>query len=91
MMALKNALFEGTVQSWGNSLGVRITQPIGKLAHLVKGTEVELEVTSEGLLIRPKISKPTLLFSEADLIKGLTPKKAHADELPSPLSSEFGE
>jgi len=90
-MAARNAIFEGKVQAWGNSLGVRITQPIGKLAHLTKGVDVELEVTPNGLLIRPKTKKRTLPFSEAELIKGLTPKKAHADELPSSLPSEFGE
>lgn len=87
----RNVIFESTVQSWGNSLGVRITVPIGKLAHLTKGCAIELEVTSQGLLIRPKTNSRKLLFTESELIKGLTPKKAHADEIPSSLSSEHGD
>ncbi len=77
--------FEGTVQSWGNSLGLRITRAVSELAHLKKGAQVSIEVTGEGLLVRRKVSKARtrLPYSEAMLLEGLTPHTAHADELPT--------
>lgn len=91
MSTAKNAKFTGTIQSWGNSLGLRITQPVGQLMKLKKGSEVSIEVTNQGLVIKPiQSTRKIFPFSEAELIKGLTPAKAHADELPTPLSSELG-
>jgi len=94
MVSAKNAKFEGTIQPWGNSLGLRITRPMGDLAHLSKGSKVDIEITEQGLTVKPKSTtgkKLELPYTEAELIKGLTSKKAHADELPSMLSSEVGE
>ncbi len=87
------AKFEGIIQPWGNSLGLRITKAIGELSHLAKGTKVVMEVRDEELVVRPKRRgrRTTLPFTEAELIAGLTPEKAHADELPIALSSEMGE
>lgn len=85
------AKFEGTIQPWGNSLGLRITKAVGNLARLAKGTKVVVEVTKDGLVVRPRKgrSRVSLPFTEKALIAGLTPYKAHADELPKPLASEF--
>ena len=86
------ARFEGVVQPWGNSLGLRITRPVSELAHIQRGTKVSIEVTEEGLLIRP-IQPPAtaaLPFSEEELLSGLTPYTAHADELPALLLEEQG-
>jgi len=94
MVSAKKATFEGTVQPWGNSLGLRITRPMGELAHLTKGSKVEIEITDQGLLVRPAKKKPTRLelpYSEAELVSGLTAAKAHADELPTLLPTETGE
>ncbi|MBI2778188.1 MAG: transcriptional regulator [Gammaproteobacteria bacterium] len=94
MISAKKAKFEGTIQPWGNSLGLRITRPMGDLAHLSKGSKVEIEITEQGLLVKPAVKKPARLklpYSEAELVRGLTPVKAHADELPAPLASEAGE
>ncbi len=41
-----------TLTRIGNSQGIRIPKPIIKQAHL-ENAEIELEVTSEGLLLRP--------------------------------------
>lgn len=93
MAAAGKARFEGTVQPWGNSLGVRITRPMSEMARLARGDKVAIEVTEEGLLIRrvePTPKFPRFPFSEADLLAGMTPHMAHADELPALLDSEVG-
>ena len=91
-MKSSKAKFETTIQPWGNSLGLRITQPMSQLAHLGRGDTVIVEVTEEGLSVRPKnkISKQ-LPFTEKELIAGLTPHTAHADELPTLVANETGE
>jgi len=43
---------EQTVQEWGNGLGVRITAPIAKAAHLARGVPVTVEVVEGGVLVR---------------------------------------
>jgi hypothetical protein len=44
-------------------------------------------------VVKKKVTKKTvrLPYSETDLLKGMTPHKAHADELPMFLSTELGE
>lgn len=94
MATAKNPRFEGKIQSWGNSMGLRITRPVGDLANLSLGSIVEIEVTDQGLIIKPKVKKTKKLllpFTESQLIKGLTPDKAHADELPTLINSEIGD
>jgi antitoxin MazE len=88
-----SAKFTTTIQPWGNSLGLRITRPLGEMARLKKGSRVTVEVQPEGLLVRPearakKRFKPP--YSEAELVAGLTPARAHADELPTLLAAELG-
>jgi len=87
-----SAKFEGSIQPWGNSLGLRITKAIGDLAHLGKGTKVVVEVTEAGLVVRPK--KPgkyrALPYTEREMVAGLTAHTAHADELPKLQLSEIG-
>lgn len=92
MSASAKAKFEGTVQPWGNSLGIRITRPMSDLARLGKGDKVSIEITESGLVVtRKKATKHLRLpYSETDLIAGLNPHKAHADELPSMLDHEVG-
>jgi antitoxin MazE len=85
--------FETTIQPWGNSLGLRITRVLSEIAHLERGTAVTVEVVKGGLLIKPKrAEKKRIVFpyTEVDLVKGLTPAGAHADELPDPLETETG-
>ncbi len=89
------ASFEATIQPWGNCLGLRITRALSELAHLQRGTAVIVAVVDGGLLIKPRVKakprRPPLPWSEADLVKGMTPAKAHADELPQAIASELGE
>ncbi|AHE98271.1 AbrB/MazE/SpoVT family DNA-binding domain-containing protein [Thioalkalivibrio paradoxus] len=84
------ARFEGTVQPWGNSLGIRITRPVSALSNLTRGDRVTIEVTDEGLLVRKASGRRHLRFSEEELVSSLTPHTAHADELPALLDRESG-
>jgi len=91
-MKSKKAEFETTIQPWGNSLGLRITQPMSKLAHLGRGDTVIVEITETGLSVRPKLIKQVKLpFTEEELLMGLSAHTAHADELPSLISNEIGD
>lgn len=86
--------YEATIQPWGNSLGLRITRPMSEAAHLGKGVEVWVEVSAEGLVVRPKGPLRTGVrfpYSEAELLQGMTAERAHADELARPTSREVGE
>ena len=86
--------FEAVIQPWGNSLGLRITRALSEAAHLERGTVVTVAVVDGGLLVKPKPmpGKPLALpYSEAELVQGLDPAKAHADELPAILASELGD
>ncbi|MFQ5661436.1 MAG: hypothetical protein ACE5GZ_13525 [Gammaproteobacteria bacterium] len=82
--------FKGKIQRWGNSLGLRITRSMSELAHLKQGSEVTIEITRAGLMVRPKHEPRRFrLPSEATLLKGLTSHKAHADEIPMHLTTEM--
>ena len=86
--------FEAVIQPWGNSLGLRITRALSEAAHLERGTVVTVAVVDGGLLVKPKPMPGKLLafpYSEAELVQGLDPAKAHADELPAILASELGD
>jgi hypothetical protein len=49
-----------------------------------------MELTDEGLLIRPK-EAPGKVWTEDELLDGMTPYKAHADELPELVSHEYSD
>jgi len=86
--------FDAVIQSWGNSLGLRITRALGAAAHLERGTQVTIAVVDGGLLVKPKLlsRKPVAFpYSEAELVLGLDPAKAHAEDLPAMLASERGD
>jgi len=71
-----------TIQKWGNSLAIRIMGSLKTIPHFTVNMPVEIEVSKEGLTIHPIVQKKTLLFfNEAQLLKGLTAKKAHVDEI----------
>ena len=91
---MKHFTLDTTIQPWGNSLGLRITRTLSKLARLERGTVVTVEVVDGGLLVKPKPVERkawALPFSEAELVTGLTPARAHADELPTVLPTETGQ
>ena len=43
---------EQTVKAWGNGLGIRITGPLAKAAHLANGVPVTVEFDGEALIVR---------------------------------------
>jgi len=91
---MESVRFEATIQPWGNSLGLRITHPMSEMAHLKRGAEVWVEVSEEGLVVRPKEKvwrKVRFPYSEADLLMGMTPEKVHADELAVLTAKEIGD
>ena len=42
-----------TIQAWGNGLGIRLTAPIAKAAHLMRGQPITLEIVEGGVMLRP--------------------------------------
>jgi antitoxin MazE len=80
-----------TIQKWGNSLAIRITGPLKTIPHFRANMPIVIEVDENGLIIHPISPKKRklLLFKEAQLLKGLTPKKAHADEVVDLFHQEF--
>ncbi|WEK55981.1 MAG: AbrB/MazE/SpoVT family DNA-binding domain-containing protein [Candidatus Cohnella colombiensis] len=63
------------VQKWGNSLGIRIPGPYAEQLDLKDGSEVELLLQNREVIIRPKVSKPTL----EDLLSKITPENRHQE------------
>ena len=67
---------EATVAKWGNSLAVRIPQPIARQAHLNEGDAFTLEVGADGnLILRP--ARPR--YDLASLLEGVTAKNLHSE------------
>ncbi|MCE2731659.1 MAG: AbrB/MazE/SpoVT family DNA-binding domain-containing protein [Rickettsiaceae bacterium] len=52
------------VQKWGNSLGVRIPRKIANLLHLISGTEVEVTVTEQTIIIKNNYSELDKLLQD---------------------------
>jgi antitoxin MazE len=73
---------EQTVQEWGNGLGVRITAPIARAAHLARGTPVKVEVVDGGFFVRVS-GKPKL--SLAQKLKQFDPQVHGGEVMPSGL------
>ena len=80
-----------TIQKWGNSLAIRITGPLRTIPHFSANMPIEIEVNENGLIIHPLVFKKRKLlrFKESQLLKGLTAKKAHADEIIDIHRQEF--
>lgn len=56
-----------TAQQWGNSIGIRIPFRLADKYGIVKGTELEIRDTKNGIELKPK-GKPTLddLLAQCD-------------------------
>ena len=83
---------ESEIKKWGNSLALRVTGVMAELPQFTAGTKVVVEVTEEGITVKPvreKQVKPRLPYSERSLLAGITPELAHAEDLASPLPGEF--
>jgi antitoxin MazE len=84
---------ESEIKKWGNSLALRITGAMADRHHFEEGCKVLVDVTDEGLLIKPakRNSGIKMPFSEDDLLDGLSAHQAHADELAEPFQDELGD
>jgi antitoxin MazE len=52
------------VQKWGNSLGVRIPRKIANSLHLISGTEVEVTVKEQTIIIKNNYSELDRLLQD---------------------------
>ena len=67
---------------------------MAEIPGFTEGMKVSVEVTEEGLLVRPvpeEVREGALPYSEAELLADLNADSAHADALAEPSSSELGE
>jgi antitoxin MazE len=64
------------ISKWGNSLAIRIPQPIAREAGMTEGDEITLGLTQEGdLLLRPAHPK----FSLDELVSQIKRGNRHAE------------
>ena len=78
------------IQKWGNGLALRVGGVMRDIPHFREGTEVDVEITEDGFIVRKSDSRKTLFpFSEAKLVAGLTDQLAHAELLAKPLANEI--
>lgn len=79
------------IQKWGNSLGLRLSGPIKSIPHFEANMLVDIEITQDGIQVQAATPRKVkqLPFSEAELLKDLTAKKAHKELLGSITNKEF--
>ena len=85
---------ESEIKKWGNSLALRVTGVMAELPKFSAGTKVIVEVSEEGIVVKPVIEhkgKARLPYTENALLADLTPEKSHTDELAIPVGPELGE
>lgn len=84
---------QAKIQKWGNGLALRVAGAMREVPDFKEGTPVEIEVSKDGFLVKKvaTVAFIKLPFSEADLLSGLTPALAHADELAVLRSDETGD
>ena len=85
---------ESEIKKWGNSLALRVTGIMADLPNFKDGTKVIVEVSEEGIMVKPVRStkrKLRLPYSEKELLADLSAETSHADELATPLATEMGE
>lgn len=80
------------VRKIGNSLGNIIPATFIRQLGLVEGADIEVKADGNKITIEPiQRPKKRLPFSEKELLMGLNPHTAHADELASVSGKELGE
>jgi antitoxin MazE len=79
------------IQKWGNSLALRLSGPIKSIPHFKANMLVDVEINEHGIQVQQTapVKKKRLPFSEAELLRGLTPKMIHKDALAKITSKEF--
>ena len=66
---------QSKVQKWGNSLAVRIPKTIAKAARMKEGDSIVIEVSKQGIELRPVERIPTL----EELVAQITPENRHEE------------
>jgi len=75
------------VARWGNSLGVRIPQEGVERLRLKEGESVNVRVHGDTITIRR--AKPRKKWTEAELLKGITPRMCGPDLVPDRSGKEL--
>ena len=79
------------IKKWGNSLALRLPGVMTQLPKLKENMIVNVEISEDGLEIRPvRAKRDRLIFKESDLLKDLTSKKIHSDKIVEPTDKERG-
>ena len=68
-----------TISRWGNSLGLRIPQEAADRLRLTPGSRVSVELRDGAIVVRPVRKK----WSEADLLRGVTPDMVGGEVAPT--------
>ena len=66
---------QAQVVKWGNSLAVRIPKTIAKAARMKEGDSIVIEVSKQGIELRPVETIPTL----EELVAQITPENRHEE------------
>lgn len=80
------------IKKWGNSLALRVTGLMATVPNFSAGDAVTVDVSEHGLIVKPvNRRRQPLIYTERELLAGLTPETAHADELAHLTDIEFGD
>jgi antitoxin MazE len=80
---------QAKVNMWGNSLAIRITSAVANAAGLHKGSEISIEVSENGINIKPLHKKAYLKFTEAELLADLSLESSGEELLATNLNNEL--
>ena len=75
------------VTKWGNSLGLRIPQEGVDQLKLKEGESVSLRIKGDSITIRRV--RPRKKWTEAELLKGITPETCGPDLIPDRAGKEL--
>lgn len=69
------------IRKWGNSLAVRLPRDFVQSLQLAEGSQVELVLAQDGVLLRPvsKRGRRPGARSLDELLAGITPENLHAE------------
>ena len=71
---------------------MRLTGPLRSIPHFEENMLVDIDIDEKSIQIYPRRTKSKKkILKEEDLLKGLTEKTAHADELFQVTLKEFGD
>ena len=80
------------IKKWGNSLALRVSGIMATVPNFSAGDPVTVDVSEHGLVVKPlNRHRKSLIYTESELLAGLTPETVHADELARLTEREFGD